>query len=82
MNQRSLNPMLQKICKKLGIVNGNRHLSFYSFRHTICTKLANTPNMSYPWAASRMEHSVEMFMRTYVEADRDRNQEMDRKWMS
>ena len=48
----------------------------YTCRHTVATKLGNTPNMSYPWAASRLGHSLQMFMRTYVHPDKDLDQSM------
>lgn len=52
------------------------NISVYTCRHTVATRLDNTPRMSYPWAASRMRHTVKMFMKTYVHADKDRNIEM------
>src|SRR5699024_3340586 len=41
ITQRSMNEMLKKICDKLGIDSKGTQLSMYSFRHTLCTKLAN-----------------------------------------
>lgn len=82
ITQKSMNEMLKKICGKLNIsVNGSQ-LSMYSFRHTLCTKLANKPGISYPWAAERMGNSLSIFMRVYVKADRDVNQKMMDNWMS
>lgn len=76
ISQRSMNEMLKKICEKVGVENGNLGVSMYTCRHTCATKLGNTPGMSYPWAASRLGHSVKTFMRTYVHVDEDRNEEM------
>lgn len=81
LNQRSLNDMLKCICRRLKINGGNRRLSLYSFRHTICTKLANTPGMSYPWAADKMGHSLQMFMNTYVGLDPDISRKMTNLWV-
>lgn len=81
MTQRSLNEMLLKLCQKLGIEAGSKQLSMYSFRHTLCTKLANTPGMSYPWATERMGNSLPVFMKNYVKADRDINSQMIDNWM-
>lgn len=76
-----MNEMLKKICDKLEINGNGEQLSMYSFRHTLCTKLANKPGMSYPWAAERMGNSLAIFMRVYVKPDRDVNQEMMKNWM-
>ena len=82
ITQRSMNEMLKKVCEKLGISGNGSQLSMYSFRHTLCTKLANKPGMSYPWAAERMGNSLSIFMRVYVKADRDVNRKMMDNWMS
>lgn len=82
LKQKSINDMFKNICDRLGIKSGDKQLSMYSFRHTICTNLANTPGMSYPWAAEKMGHSLQMFMNTYVGVDPDMNQQMNKLWVS
>lgn len=82
IRQKSVNMMLKNICDKLNIQAGDKQLSMYSFRHTICTNLANTPGMSYPWAAEKMGHSLQMFMNTYVGVDPNMNEKMNKLWVS
>lgn len=82
LKQKSINDMFKNICDRLGIKAGDKQLSMYSFRHTICTNLANTPGMSYPWASEKMGHSLQMFMNTYVGVDPDMNQQMNKLWVS
>lgn len=81
ITQKSMNEMLKKICNELGIHGNGSQISMYSFRHTLCTKLANKPGISYPWAAERMGNSLSIFMRVYVKADRDVNKKMMDNWM-
>lgn len=82
IRQKSINDMFKIVCDKLEIKPNDKRLSLYSFRHTICTKLANTPNMSYPWAAEKMGHSLQMFMNTYVGVDPSINQKMTKLWLA
>ena len=76
VTQRSMNDVLKNLCEKVDVNNQELNISMYTCRHTVATKLGNTPGMSYPWAASRFGHSLKMFMRTYVHVDEDRNEEM------
>lgn len=82
ITQRSINQMLQKICQQLVVESGGKRMSLYSFRHTICTQLANTPKISYPWAAKKMGHSLNMFMNTYVGLSDDINVQMNQLWVN
>ena len=82
VRQKSINDMLKEICAKLSIEDEGKQMSLYSFRHTVCTQLASTPEMSYPWAAEKMGHSLNMFMKTYVGLSQDIEQKMNQLWVS
>lgn len=82
VSQKGFNAMLKQICSRLNITANNKKMSMYSFRHTICTHLANTPGMSYTWASERMGHSLQMFMHTYVGVDPSINEKMNKLWMN
>jgi integrase len=56
IDQRGLNELMRKICKKVGVKNNDLRVSMYTCRHTVATKLANIPGISYPWAAYRLGH--------------------------
>ncbi|WEV70895.1 hypothetical protein OZY43_00160 [Lactobacillus sp. ESL0785] len=68
--------LIKNICDRVRTDSNGLNISMYTCRHTVATKLSNTPGMSYPWAASRMGYMVKMFMKTYVHVDEDRNIEM------
>src|SRR5699024_9513262 len=76
ITQRSMNLMLKNLCKKLEINSGNKQLSMYSFRHTVCTKLASTPEMSYRWATERMWPSLGMPMKSNDKAESEVNKQI------
>lgn len=76
VTQKGMNDMIKKLCGNLDINSNGLRISMYTCRHTVATKLGNTPGMSYPWAASRLGHSLKMFMRTYVHVDEDRSEDM------
>lgn len=62
--QKSKNDMLKNICEQVGVDSNGLNISMYTCRHTVATKLGNISGMSYSWAASRMGHTVKMFMKT------------------
>lgn len=76
IGQANMNNIIKKVAKLVNVNNQDKQISMYTCRHTKATKLGNTPGMSYPWAASRLGHTVEMFMKRYVHVDKDRSQQM------
>lgn len=82
VSQTALNKELRSLGKKIGVRPGKKTWSMYSLRHTVATKLGNNPQMSYPWAAARLGHRLDMFMKTYVHNDADIDKEMQRVWLS
>ncbi|WP_251717817.1 tyrosine-type recombinase/integrase [Lactobacillus agrestimuris] len=81
IRQKSINDMLKEICRRLDIKANGKQMSLYSFRHSICTHLANVPGMSFTWAASKMGHSLQMFMNTYVGVDPSIDKKMTQLWV-
>lgn len=76
IGQQNLNIVLKRIVAKVGINHDPKDISMYNCRHTMATKVASIPGMNYPWAASRLGHSLDMFLKTYVHVDQDRDQQM------
>lgn len=83
VDQHRMNDMLHVLGKKADIkIASNERWSMYALRHSAATKLGNTPGMSYPWAASRLGHTLSQFMKTYVHVDQDINEKMENKWLA
>lgn len=76
IGQASMNIIIKKIAEKICINVASKQINMYTCRHTVATKLGNTPGMSYPWAASRLGHTTEMFLKTYVHVAKDKSQAM------
>lgn len=75
IGQQNMNVKLKDLCKEANI-ESNEAINMYTCRHSVASKLANTPGMSYPWAAARMGHTVDMFLKTYVHAMQDQTSDM------
>ena len=80
ITQTSLNEMLKKLGQDIGIKPNGKRWSMYSLRHTTATKLASIDGMNCSWAASRLGHTLNEFMRTYVHVDNDLNSQMMKLW--
>ncbi|MGN8722555.1 tyrosine-type recombinase/integrase [Lactobacillus amylovorus] len=76
ISQKSMNEMIKRLSSKIKVDNGALRISMYTCRHTVATKLGNTPGISYPWVADRLGHSTKMFIRAYVHVDEDRSDTM------
>ncbi|KRM52130.1 tyrosine-type recombinase/integrase [Ligilactobacillus araffinosus] len=81
ITQTSLNEMLKKLGRKIEINPNGKKWSMYSLRHTVATKLASMNGMNYSWAADRLGHTLNEFMRTYVHVDKDLNSRMMKLWI-
>lgn len=75
IGQQNMNVKLKELCKKVNI-DSKETINMYTCRHSVASRLANTPGMSYPWAAARMGHTVDMFLKTYVHAMQDQTSDM------
>lgn len=64
ISQRSMNDLLKKLCRKVGVNNGNRPLTCYTLRTTTGTRLARLGDYSY--ASDRLGNSLAVYMRYYV----------------
>lgn len=64
ISQRSMNELLKKLCRKVGVNNGNRPLTCYTLRTTTGTRLARLGDYSY--ASDRLGNSLAVYMRYYV----------------
>lgn len=64
ITQRSMNDVLKKIAKQVGVQNGNKSLTCYTLRTTVGTRLARLSDYSY--ASDRMGNSLEVYTRYYV----------------
>lgn len=81
ITQTGLNKMLKKLGSKASINPDPKYKwSLYSLRHTVATKLGNMSDISYPWAAERLGHTLKEFMNTYVHVDKDIEQQMMNQW--
>lgn len=76
IGQASMNIIIKKVAEKIGVNATSKKINMYTCRHTVATKLGNTPGISYPWAAFRLGHTTEMFLKTYVHVAKDKSQAM------
>lgn len=76
IGQASMNIIIKKVADKIDVNATSKQINMYTCRHTVATKLGNTPGISYPWAASRLGHTTEMFLKTYVHVAKDKSQAM------
>lgn len=76
IGQASMNLIIKKICKEVGVNNNGKQISCYNCRHTVASKWANTSGVTLPFLAFRLGHSVQQLLKTYVHEDDDRSQKM------
>lgn len=75
LTTHGLNDRIKKVCLELGIKYDD--VSIYTCRHTIVTKLVNSPGnmMSISWLASRLGHTPETLRKYYLHEDKDISKE-------
>lgn len=61
VTQRSMNNMLEELCRRIGVNNGDLPLSCYTLRTTCGTRLGD-----YSYACNRLGNSLAVYMRYYV----------------
>lgn len=79
ISQKSLNEMIKRLCKSLGIGSKNR-ISMYTCRHSVAT-LMSAMGVNSAFAASRLGHSIAEYERTYLHEPRDIKDDLMRKWL-
>lgn len=75
LTTHGLNDRIKKVCLALGIKHDD--VSIYTCRHTIVTKLVNSPNsmLSINWLASRLGHTPQTMQKFYLHEDKDISKE-------
>lgn len=75
ITKHGMNDRIKSVCHELGMQAKN--VSIYTCRHTLVTKLVNSPNniLSTNWLASRLGHTPETLRKYYLHEDKDISRE-------
>lgn len=76
IGQASMNLIIKKVAKEVGVNNNDKQISCYNCRHTVASKWANTSGVALSFLAFRLGHSVQQLLKTYVHEDNERSQNM------
>ena len=76
IGQAAMNIIIKRVVKEVNVNCGDKQISCYNCRHTVASKWANTPGIALSFLASRLGHSVQQLLKTYVHEDSDRSQSM------